>query len=987
MWPRYELRSGPSSPGGGVEWWNVWRLAARQVIEGGIGVGAGALIRHIRRLGDNGPHDMAELVEGKSPRVVADPPDGLLATKLHLPASRPGFVTRPRLVGQLDEGLARTLILVCAPAGFGKTALLADWSRQSRRSLAWLSLDPGDNDPVRLWRHVIAAVDRVRPGVTQRTSRLLGPPAPASFDGLVGALINELVSQPDEDEVLLVLDDYHLIESDVVHGSLTFLLEHLPPRVHLVLSARADPPLPLARLRAAGQLAELRTADLRFTGEEAAALMHEVLGPDLPLAEASVTALDARTEGWAAGLQLAALSLRGHPDADRFIASFSGSHRYVLDYLTEEVLERQSVDLRTFLLETSVLERLSGDLCDALTGRADSQAMLEAIERENLFLVPLDEVRGWWRYHHLFADLLMIRLRQERPARLHELHRSAAEWHEKHGLADDAVRHALAAGDARWAARLVEHYADAIMQGSREATLRRWLAALPAELIASRPRLLLARSRVALLKGDLSVLEETLDAAERAFAKGPDEPYESSVGRTGSWIANVPATIARGRGALAEFRGDADSALAFGRRAVALVGEGEHMLAALSRAMLGRAELLSGRLDDAEQSFSDLIERPHSTAQATVVAWASHYLGQVQQARGDLDGAGATYRRAHELTPTSGQSASLTAAIAYLGLAEVAYQRDALDDASGHLREGIPLCRQIGDPRLLSSVLATLAWIRQSRGDPAGARGAMSQAMDVELGSEVVDLINPVPARRARLLLMQGDGEGAAAWTAQRELSAADDPAYAWEPAYLILARVLLVQRQPAEALGLLARMHAGAAKQGRTGSLIEIQALRALASADRGDEAGAVALLTEALALARPQGYVRIFADEGPAMGVLLGRLLAHQRSAQAGGDVPAEYVGQLMAAIEPDAQRPPGTALARPGSVIVPGLIEALSEREMEVLRLLAAGKANREIAEELYVTLHTVKKHITHILGKLGAANRTEAAARARELGLVS
>jgi LuxR family transcriptional regulator, maltose regulon positive regulatory protein len=930
---------------------------------------------------------MAESVQGIPPAATIDRPDGLLSTKLHVPASRPGFVVRSRLVAQLDAGLARTLTLTCAPAGFGKTALLADWGHRSSRSLAWVALDNGDNDPVRFWRHIVAALDPVRPGIAERIGPMLGPPAPFSFDGLVGALINELESQPAEDQAVLVLDDYHLIESPAVHGSLTFLLEHLPSRVHLVLSTRADPPLPLARLRAAGELVELRAADLRFTSEEAASLLRSVLGPGLPLTNESLAALDARTEGWAAGLQLVALSLRGQSDVEGFIASFSGSHRYVLDYLTEEVLERQSSDLRSFLLETSVLERLSGELCDALTGRADGQAMLEEIERANLFLVPLDDERAWWRYHHLFADLLRVRVGRERPDRLQELHRSAAGWYEQHGFAEDAVHHAAAARDTGWAARIVEHNAEALIQRSREGTLRRWLTALPAEVVASRPRLLWARSMAALFAGDLRAVEGALDAAERAFAGGADEFLEPSAGTSASSSADMPATIALVRANLAEFRGDAEEALMFGHQAVAHFGKGEHLLGESSRLSLGRAERLSGRLDDAERTFTRIIDQPQATAPTSLVVWAFHYLGQVRQAQGDLSGAADVYRRAHTFTPTSGKLALPTAAVAYLGLAEVAYQRGDLADALDHSTQAIALCREIANAMLMALGLTTLAWIRQAQGDPAGAQETMSQAMDVELGPEVVDLVNPVPARRARLLLAQGDIEAAAAWTATRELSATDEPGYPWEPAYLILARVLRAQDQPAEALGLLERLRAEAAKQGRTGTLIEIQALTALALADRGDEPGAVGLLTETLALARPQGYVRIFADEGPAMGVLLARLLATQRIPKIEREVPAEYVGRLVAAIEPDIERPAGTSPNRPRSVTATGLVEGLSEREMEVLELLAAGKANREIADELYVTLHTVKKHITHILGKLGAANRTEAAARARELGLLS
>jgi LuxR family maltose regulon positive regulatory protein len=401
---------------------------------------------------------MAELSVAAPAGVAASERDVLLATKLHVPRLQPGFVPRSRLVEALDDGLTRRLILVCAPAGFGKTALLADWVRRAGNPVAWLSLDTGDNDPARFWRHVVAALDRALPGTGERIGPLLGPPAPRSFDGLVTALINELAVQPGNEEVLLVLDDYHLIDAQQVHTPLMFLLQHLPLGVRVVLASRSDPPLPLARLRASRQLTELRAGDLRFTAAEAAALLHEVLGPGLPGSAAA--ALTARAEGWAAGLQLAALSLRGNTDVAGFVAAFSGSHRHVLDYLAGEVLERQSDQVRTFLLETSVLERLSGALCDAVTGRAGSQVMLEQVERANLFLVPLDEVRGWWRYHHLFADLLRARLRQEQPGQLVQLHRNAAAWYEEHGLADDAVRHALAAGDPTWAAWLIERHFD-----------------------------------------------------------------------------------------------------------------------------------------------------------------------------------------------------------------------------------------------------------------------------------------------------------------------------------------------------------------------------------------------------------------------------------------------------------------------------------------------------------------------------------------------
>ena len=434
--------------------------------------------------------------------------DALLATKLHMPASRPGQVLRPRLTARLDEGLARGLILAAAPAGYGKTVLLADWARRGEHPVAWLSLDAGDNDPARFWRHAVAALDRARPGTGERVAPLLGPPAPTSFQGLVTALINDLAGE----EALLVLDDYHVISAQQVHESLSFLVEHRPAGICVVLATRSDPPLGLARLRARGQLTEIRVADLRFTPAEAGKLLQHA-APALP--DASVAALAARTEGWAAGLALAALSLRGHDDAAAFVAAFTGSHRYVLDYLTEEVLERQDEQLRTFLLETSVLDRLSGPLCDAVTGREGSQALLEQAERAGLFLVPLDEVRGWWRYHHLFADLLRALLQQEQPGRVPALHRDAAAWYSERGLADDAIGHAAAAGEMLWAARIIEQYFDMVFYIRGEAaTIHRWMAVLPAEVVRSRPRLLLAQAIMAATSGHFEVVEQLLDAVD-----------------------------------------------------------------------------------------------------------------------------------------------------------------------------------------------------------------------------------------------------------------------------------------------------------------------------------------------------------------------------------------------------------------------------------------------------------------------------------------
>ena len=919
-----------------------------------------------------------------APSEVASQRDVLLATKLHMPRPRPDLVPRPRLAERLDEGLARGLVLVCAPAGYGKTILLADWARRSQRPVAWLSLDAGDNDPARFWRHGVAALDQVRPGLAARVGPLLGPPAPSSYQELVTELINELAAGADAGQVLLVLDDYHLIDSEVVHSSLGFLLEHRPPGLHLVLASRSDPPLALARLRGRGQLAELRAAELRFTADEAAVLLQRgaaVSGVALP--ETAVTALAARTEGWAAGLQLAALSLRGQLDAAGFVAAFTGSHRFILDFLAEEVLEQQSDQVRTFLLETSVLERLSGDLCDAVTGRAGSQSLLEQVERAGLFLVPLDEVRGWWRYHHLFSDLLRARLQQEQADRAMLLHRNAAAWCEEHGLPDDAVRHAVAAGEMTWAARLIEQYFDELYYlGGEGTTLQRWLSALPDDLARSRPRLLLAQAQLANASGRVEAMEPLLDAAERAAPGVAGEPFEPTVGRAGSMLVNVPALIAIRRGFLAQLRGDAEDTAVFASRALDESREGEWLLSSTARGFLAVAEWLHGRLAQAERAFASSIAGWQAAGQPALTAWHRYQLAQVQQAHGRLDAATQTYEQALKATAVPGRPPAPAVGLAYVGLAEVAYQRNELDSALGHVIEGIALCRQFLYGTSLVAGLVTLAWIRQAAGDPAGALEAIEEAEHASPAT--AGLLNPAPAQHARLLLAQGDVTAAARWTHETGLHAGDEPRYPREPGYLVLARVLLAQQRPAEALALLNRLHAAAAAQDRAGSVIEAGALRALALAACGQDADAVSALADVLTLACPQGYVRVFADEGPPMAALLTRLIRAQRTGQAAAGVPSGCLARLQRAFDVGHARPgPRTGTA---PVAVPGLVEQLTSRELEVLRMLAAGKPNQAIAGQLVVTLDTVKKHVSHVLGKLAAANRTEAVTRARELGLI-
>jgi LuxR family transcriptional regulator, maltose regulon positive regulatory protein len=750
-------------------------------------------------------------------------PDGLLATKLYIPRPQPGFVSRRRLVQQLEERLERGLTLVSAPAGYGKTSLLAQW---------------------------------------------------------------------------------------------------------------------------------------------------------------------ARTEGWAAGLQLAALSLRARPDVDRFLATFSGTHHYILDFLTEEVLERQPDSLRRFLLDTSVLERLCAELCDAVTGRGDGRRMLEEIEQANLFLVPLDEARHWWRYHQLFADVLRARLAQEQPERVVALHRSAAAWHARHGLADDAVRHALGARDPAWAARLIEQHVDALMLRSEGATLERWFAALPTEVVSARPRLLLAKARLALLAGGVGPAASALDAAERAMSCGEgmaDEPFEPSIGRAASLLAHVPATLALTRAMLAELAGDADGAFRFASRALAELGDDAPVLDALIRGHLGIAEWLRGRLQPAERVLTDVVAHCRAAGEPSLAAWGSYLLGQVQRARGRLDAALDTYRQVLDATTPPGQPPLPAAGVAYVGMAAVAYQQGEIEQALRLATDGVAACRHLAYTPPLAAGLATLAWARQALGDAVGAREAIDAAQQVAPSRSVVDLLNPVPSERARLLLAQGDVTAAVAAIEPLELRAEDAPSYPREADHLALARVLLAQGLADRALELLERLRAAAEADTRTGSLIAIHALRGLALEAVAEHAAALAALAEAIRLASVEGYVRVFADEGAPMAALIRELVTAQRDETvAAARIPPGYLGRLARAFESETAR---TAVnERPRAPAVSPLIEPLSERELEVLRLLAAGKPNQEIAADLYVSLSTVKKHVTHVLEKLGATNRTQATARARELGVL-
>ena len=902
---------------------------------------------------------------------VASGRRAVLSTKLHVPRPPPSFVGRSRLDERLDAAGPRGVVLVCAPAGCGKSVLVAEWCRRRGSPVAWLSLDLEDNDPIRFWRHVAASLDRsgcTASSLQVDVDRLIRRSSDPPLDAIAAAVVNGIDSA--SEDVVLVLDDYHVIDDRDVHAGVRGLLERAPDQLRTIVISRADPPLLLARRRASGELTEIRAADLQFGDAEAAALLERATGG--PLDEHTVAALTDRTEGWAVGLQLAALSLAGRDDVPAFLATFSGSHRFVLDYLTEEVLDRQPARLREFLLATSVLQRLSGPLCDAITGGTDGQELLQACERANLFLVPLDDDRRWWRYHHLFADLLRLELERRFPGRASELHRRAATWHEDHGLVDEAIGHAMAAGDSDRSLRLIERYADELLFRREEATLRRHMADLPA---GATRRVLVAHARTAAYAGRLSEADRLLDAAAETAGEA-DATFEPSVDRHASPLAVLDPTTTLVHAFVAHLRGDATAASELAGRVLAEVDDAGSTVGLIARWYSAVSPWVHGAVTQAEPALQADVDRWHSVGDLGRGALSSHYLGRVQRARGDLDAAIETYRRL--LAMADDDEPEPPTAVAYVGLAEIAYRRGEIEAARRQVTRGIALGRQLVYSQVLSTGLATLAWIRRADGDLEGSAETMDEAVEVGPDPDVIDLLDPVPAQRAQLLLAAGDDGPARAWVARRGVELDDAPRHALEPAHLLLARLEIHRGRGPQVVPLLDRLLGAATEDARTGSVIEIELLRALALATD-DPPAATSALVRSVALAIPQRGLRLFVDEGAPMAALLRDALATSSSA----DLTPSVLGHIAGLIRAIDRRPDD---AETGEHPSQPLVVPLTDRELQVLRQLATGRTNREIADELYVSLNTVKKHITHILEKLGSTNRTAAVDRARTLGLL-
>jgi LuxR family maltose regulon positive regulatory protein len=903
----------------------------------------------------------------------------LLDTKLYAPGRPKRLVSRPHLTDRVQRGTQSKLTLVSAPAGFGKSTLLAEWlgvASADGSVTAWLSLDPGDNDPVAFWTHVIASLRSVAPTVGAKALTLLESPD-RSIEAVLAPLLNELNALPHG--LVLVLDDYHTIESPDIQAGMAFMLEHLPANLHLVIATRADPALPLARLRARGDLIEIRAVDLRFTPDEASAFLNGVM--TLGLTAQDVAVLEGRTEGWIAAIQLAGLSMQGRDDIAGFIARFAGDDRYIVDYLVEEVLQRQPDQVHTFLLETSILSRLNGPLSDAVTGQDGGKAMLEALERQNLLLVPLDDRREWYRYHHLFADVLQARLRDERPEQAAELHRRATEWYEAEGQRAEAIGHAMAGKDFARAAELVELAMPGTSRDRQEATLRRWLEALPDELIRTRPVLSNGYAGSILVRGETEGVESRLQDAERWLAStaeapsGADGPAGSMVVVDEDAFGRLPGSVAIHRAGLALLLGDVSGTIAHARRALDLVAEDDDLGSGAASALLGLAYWSRADLEAASSLYAGAIPRFEKIGHLSDAIGLALALADMRIAQGRLHDAMRTYERGLELATGHGAVVLRGAADMHVGISEILRERDDLAGAAQHLQQARDLGEENGLPQNPYRSRVAAARIRRAEGDPAAALELLTEAGRLYATDFSPD-VRPVDALKARVWIAQGRLSEAMAWARESGLSAVDDLSYVREFEHITMARLILAEGvrdrsddRIGEAIDLLERLLAAAEAGGRMGSVIEILVVQALARRARNVVPGALASLERTVALAEPEGYVRVVADEGPAMAALL-KLAAQRRDASG-------YLRRLLAATVTPATR---EAVDQP-------LIEPLSERELDVLRLLESELDGPDIARELTVSLATVRTHTRNIYAKLGVNNRRSAVRRATELGLLS
>ena len=908
----------------------------------------------------------------------------LVETKLLVPRPRRELVARPRLVEMVDRASKASLTVVSAPAGFGKTTLLAAMAaartrgQDERPAIAWVSLDERDRDAPRFWSYVLRALEKVSPGSAAAASALLEGGDPT--ESVLVSLVNELSVRPGE--LTLVLDDYHLVDEGEISAGVWFLLDHLPPQLHLIVSTRADPSLPLARLRARGELVELRANDLRFNGAEAAAYLNEVQGLDL--AADDVSALEARTEGWIAALQLAALSLRHHSERASFISGFAGDDRFVVDYLADEVLDQQPPELRRFLLDTSVLERMTGPLCDAVAQRRGSSAVLESLERRNLLTFALDAHRRWYRYHQLFADVLRSRLLDERPDDVAALHHRASEWYARAEDTEAAVHHALAAGETDRAADLIEVASPNLRRRRAEAVIRRWVPDIPDVVVRRRPVLASAFIAALMASNEFDGVEQRLDDLEKALVGSADD----LVVRDEREWARVPAMTAAHRAGLALVRGDLAGTIEHAEAALASAAADDLVTTASASALKGLASWSRGEIDAAHQAYASAANGLAAAGYVADVLACTVTLVELELAAGRLRQAERTVAAALRLadaesagTEAAGIPVRGTADM-WVALGRVTWERGDLAATADHLNRAADLGEAAGLPQQPYRWRVGMAQLRAAENDIEAADALLKEAERLYAGDFSPDA-RPVAATRARVLARAGHLAEARSWVRSRDLSANDELTYLREYEHLTLAAVLLADhtatgdRAPlTDATARLERLMSAAEAGGRVRVLIEMLVLHALATEAAGRRQQGLRSLRRAVDLAEPEGWVRVFIDEGEPARRLL-ELLAE-------GDRPPSFLPVLRAAAA--TSKPASAPLGQPtGEGAEQVLVEPLSARERQVLRFLASDLDGPAIARALSVSLPTVRTHTQHIYAKLGVTNRRAAVRRGHQLNL--
>ncbi|MBX3098647.1 MAG: helix-turn-helix transcriptional regulator [Salinibacterium sp.] len=893
----------------------------------------------------------------------------VLATKLFVPPPRPQAVQRSRLTAKLDDGvrIGRKLTLISAPAGFGKTTLLSEWiaataRRDPEMRIAWLSLEESDNDPVRFLTYLIAALNHAEPSVGSGDR---DPQLPA--EAVLTTLINELTLS--SHSVLLVLDDFQLIEDATVRDAVAFLLDHLPSRLHVAIASRSDPLLPVSRIRARGELTELRAADLRFTPDEASDFLTTAMG--LTLTREDVAMLETRTEGWIAGLQLAALSMRERSDLPGFISAFAGSNRFVIDYLIEEVLERAPLDVREFLCQTAILDRLSGPLCNAVTGQTDSAEVLESLERANLFVVPLDDHREWYRYHHLFADVLKIRLLPHGSDHISALHGRASEWYESHGLSEDAVHHAFEAADFSRAARVIEATIPGVRKSRQDSTLLGWLDRLPPETINRRPVLTVFSAWSSLVHGAVGSVEPKLAHAEQLLAAFGDDGMPAHDSEPSDELASLPVTIELYRAAVAMASGDQAGIKTHAQRGLDIAAPDDHLGRGAAAGLLGLASWASGELSAGVAAFEASSASLRRAGNLTDALSTTLVISDMLMPLGRLGDTQAAFESALAESFEHHSSGQPTADL-HAGLAEVLRERNELFAATEQLAASDALGEGAFSHEHRYRWFVAMAGVRQAEGRLDAAFDLLTQA-EQHYRRGFFPESRPIWARKARIRILQERLTEAMGSVSELGLTGTDELSYLTEFGHITLARVLLAQHRaepvdPSPVTALLARLLDSARAGGRNGSALEIFILQSLALEAQGQTALALIPLEHALDLAAPEGFVRVFLDEGAPMLRLL--------RAAAGAGIRPDYVRQLNQALRETAG---ADVSAQPAS-------EVLSERELHVLRLLATSMTGPEIARELYVSLNTMRTHTKHIFLKLDVTSRAAAVHRAEVLGLI-